>query len=247
MSIHSLGPDERSALAAELALGLLEGAELAEARAFAASDAAFRAEVLEWGVRFAPMLDTVEEKAPSTAILQSILALVEGRPTAANDDQPNLRRSLARWRLASGGLGATAAALALLLVAVPEPSTPPASSSPATATAPMVAVIAGDDSGQVRLVANWDPADRQLMVIPAMNPSIGPDKAMELWVIPADGTPRSMGVMPATGPMHGTIEPSMGTMLNSGATLAISIEQAGGSSTGAPLGPVVATGQLVGV
>lgn len=247
MTIDRLTDDERDALAAELALGLLEGPELDDARALAAGDPAFRAEVGEWSARFAPMLDTVEEKAPSGAIWQSILAMVEPRPFAANDDEPGLRRSLNRWRLATGGLGAIAASLALLLVAVPNPPDSPAVPPQAVAAAPMVAMISGDGPGPVRLVANWDPADQQLIVTPAMKPALDAGKAMELWAIPADGTPRSVGVMPAEGPMRGTIDPAMGTMLSSGATLAISIEQSGGSPTGAPLGPVVATGQLVGV
>lgn len=245
MTVERLGPDERSALAAELALGLLEGAELAEARDLAARDPAFRAEVEQWTGRLAPLLDTVEDKVPAPAIWQSILAMVEPRRSAANDDLPDLRRSIARWRLASGGLGAIAAALALLLVTRPEPLPTPSPSPQLAESAPMVATIAGDDPAPVRLVANWNPRARQLIVTPAMQPEIGSDKAMELWVIPADGKPRSMGVMPAEGPMRGTIDPAMGAMLDSGARLAITIEQAGGSPTGAPLGPVVASGQLV--
>src|SRR5687767_5028492 len=104
MTVERLGPDERSALAAELALGLLEGAELAEARDLAARDPAFRAEVEQWTGRLAPLLDTVEDKVPAPAIWHSILTMVEPRRSAANDDLPDLRRSIARWRLASGGL-----------------------------------------------------------------------------------------------------------------------------------------------
>lgn len=245
MTVDRLGPEERQALAAELALGLLEGPDLAEARDLAARDPAFRAEVEQWTARFAPLLDTVEDKVPAPAIWQSILAVVDPRPAAANDDQPDLRQSLARWRLASGGLGAIAAALALMLVTRPEPSPAPAPESQVAAGRPMVAMIAGDDPAPVRLVANWDPDDRQLVVTPAMTPPHDPSKAMELWVIPADGKPRSMGLMPAEGPMRGTIDPAMGAMLDEGATLAISIEQPGGSPTGAPEGPVVATGEMV--
>lgn len=243
MTVDRLGPDERGALAAQLALGLLEGPELAQARGLAASDPDFKAEVGRWSVRFAPLLDTVEDKVPGPAIWQSILAVISPARTAANDDLPDLRRTVARWRLASGGLGAIAAALALALVTRPEPVAQPAPQI--AAAAPMVATLAGDDPAPVRLVANWDPAARQLIVTPAMTPPHDPAKAMELWLIPKGGTPRSMGVMPAEGPMRAEIDPAMSAMLDSGATLAISIEQSGGSPSGAPLGPVVATGTMV--
>lgn len=245
MTADRFAPDERSALAAELALGLLEGEELAEARALAARDAAFRDEVAQWTARFAGLLDRVEDKVPGPAIWQAILAAVGPGRAAANDDQPDLRRSIARWRMASGGLGAIAAALALVLLTRPDLPDGPGPVPQVAAATPMVATLAGDDPAPVRLVANWDPAARRLIVTPAMTPPHDPAKAMEVWVIPADGTPRSMGLMPAEGPMRGTIDPEMGKMLESGATLAISIEQPGGSPTGAPQGPVVASGQLI--
>ena len=245
MSDERLDRDERDALAAELALGLLEGEELAEARRLAERDPAFRAEVEQWTGRFAALLDTVEDRVPGPAIWQSILAMVQPARSAANDDRPDLRRSIARWRMASGGLGAIAAALALVLLTRPEPSPGPSPVPRVAAAAPMVATIAGDDPAPVRLVANWDPAGRQLIVTPAMTPPHDPAKAMELWVIPAGGKPHSMGLMPAEGPMRGTIDPSMSAMLQAGATLAISLEQAGGSPTGAPQGPVVATGKMI--
>ncbi|WP_118857517.1 anti-sigma factor [Sphingomonas mesophila] len=247
MTADRLTPDDRSALAAELALGLLEGDELSDARALAARDAAFRAEVERWGARFAPLLDNVADKVPEPAIWQSIEAAIEPARGAANDDQPDLRRRLARWRMASGGLGALAAALALVLLTRPQPQAAPATApAPQIAAAtPMVAMLAGNDPAPVRLVANWDPAARQLIVTPAMTPPHDPARAMEVWVIPADGTPHSMGLMPAEGPMRGTIDPAMGRLLRSGATLAISIEQPGGSPTGAPQGPVVARGELI--
>lgn len=246
MSTDRLGPDDRSALAAELALGLLEGVELADAQELARIDPTFRAEVEGWTARFAPLLDEVEEVMPPSAVWQGILGFTGAgsAPSAANDNAGQLRRSLARWRLASGGMGALAAALALVLLARPEPAPQPAP-TPITASAPMIATIAGEEGGQpIRLVANWDPARRELIVTPAMAPDIGSEQAMELWVIPADGTPRSMGVMPAEGLMKDRVEGPMETMLEAGATLAISLERPGGSPTGAPQGPVVATGKL---
>lgn len=244
MSADDLGREERAALAAELALGLLEGADRDEARRLAAADADFRADVDRWKARFASLLDGVEERQPPASAWPRILAVIGSR-TAANDNAGELRRSLARWRLASGGFGAVAAALALVLITRPDAAPLPPAPAPIEASAPMVAMIAGDDGpAPVRLVANWDPTARRLIVTPAMKPAMDSDQSIELWVIPADGTPRSMGVLPAFGPMRETIDAPMGRLLDSGATLAISIERSGGSPSGAPEGPVVATGKL---
>jgi anti-sigma-K factor RskA len=245
MTGDQLTPADRNTLAAELALGLLEDAELAEARALCERDPAFSQLVEQWTARFAPLLETVEDQVPAPAIWQKIAVMVEPSRAVANDDLPDLQRSIARWRLASGGLGAIAAALALVVLIRPEPAAPPAAPPAVAAGTPMVATIAGEDPGPVRLVANWDPADRELIVTPAMTPEMATGKSMELWVIPADGTPRSVGVMPAEGPMRGTIDPAISKLLGAGATLAISIEQSGGSPTGAPQGPVVATGKMI--
>jgi anti-sigma-K factor RskA len=52
-----LGGDDL--LAAELALGLLEGEELGEARRREVEDASFARAVDRWNERFAPMLDAI--------------------------------------------------------------------------------------------------------------------------------------------------------------------------------------------
>lgn len=244
MSAEHLEPEERAALAAEFALGLLEGDELAQARALVRTDAAFRSDVGRWTARFATLLDTAQPVAPDPSLWTGIAARL-GPSDAANDNNAALRRSLARWRLATAGLGAAAAALALVLIASPEPAPlrPPA---PVQASTAMVAMIAGEaGASPVRLVANWDPSRRQLIVTPAMTPEVADDRSMELWIVPADGPPHSIGVMPTEGPMKGEIAGPMETMLSNGATLAISIERKGGSPTGSPQGPVVGTGKLV--
>ena len=56
--------DDRRDLAAEFALGLLTGTELAEARALLSRDADFRAEVERWSGRLSPLLDEVPPAEP---------------------------------------------------------------------------------------------------------------------------------------------------------------------------------------
>ena len=71
------------------------------------------------------------------------------------------------------------------------------------------------------------------------------DRSAELWVIAPGAAPRPLGLL-ARGarsavPVGGTQRPTVAV----GATLAVSIEPAGGSPTGQPTGPVVASGGLV--
>jgi anti-sigma-K factor RskA len=104
----------------------------------------------------------------------------------------------------------------------------------------MVAMLEG---GTNRLVATWN-GDKNLLVVPASVSAADRGHSHELWMIPRDGKPRSMGVMPE-GPMRLEVEPATATLLAQGATFAVSLEPSGGSPSGLPTGPVIASGALV--
>jgi anti-sigma-K factor RskA len=237
---EAMTPDERDQLAAEYALGLLEGDELARARALAASDPEFSADVARWTGRLAPLLEEVEPVDPPAHVLASIKQRI-GEPQAQTSNVYQLRRRVNVWRGFAVGASALAASLALVLVTRPEPvvQAPPAREAPA----PMVAMMEAADT-DARLVATWDPADRSLVVAAAAGVEPVSTHSHELWVIPTDGTPRSMGVMPASQSMHLRVAGPMAAQLAEGATLAVSVEPAGGSPTGQPTGPVIAAGKL---
>ena len=237
-----MSPDDRDQLAAEYALGALSGDELARAGALAASDARFRAEIARWSGRLSPLLEEVAPVDPPAALWSGIERhLVE--PAAAGANVIQLRRRVGVWRGIAGGAMALAASLALVLVTRPpppiEPITPPVAIE---APAQMVAML-GDDARDMKLVASWNPAERRLMVAAASDMPADPGHAHELWMIPADGKPRSLGTMP--GPkMRATLDQPMASQLREGVTLALSVEPMGGSPTGLPTGPVVASGKL---
>jgi anti-sigma-K factor RskA len=237
MSTAPLEPDRQS-LAAEYALGVLEGAELETARALERDDARFRLEVARWAARLTPLFDEVDPVEPPAAVLESI----ERRTGASGQTRDNvvqLRRKLGLWRVLAGGSTALAASLALVLVL--QPSSQPAPPA-AVAEGPMVATIEGE--GARGVMAMWDERDRSLVVAAAASMAAAPGHSHELWIIPADGKPRSMGVMPPGRVMRMTVQPPMAAFFDEGATLAISLEPANGSPTGLPTGPVVATGTL---
>jgi anti-sigma-K factor RskA len=236
----AIAPDERAELAGEYALRLLEGEERERARALVASDSEFRADVARWSGQLAPLFDEVEPVAPPPRVLAAIEQRI-AQPPERVDNVYQFRRRLNLWRGFAAAASAIAASLALVLVTRPEPvAQPPAIRE---AAPPMVAVMEGEES-DARLVATWDPSGRSLVVAAAAGVEPVAGRSHELWVIPADGTPRSIGVMPGTAPMHLRLAGPMADQFAEGATLAVSVEPAGGSPGDAPTGPVIASGKL---
>lgn len=232
-------PDDREALAAEYALGVLEGEELAKAIELERSDAAFRSAVDRWNGRFAPLFDGVAPVEPPAQAFAAIEQRVGTASDASNDNVIVLRRRLNRWRTFAAGAAALAASLTLVLITRPPSEVAP----PTTISTPtMVAVIEGDQV-KAPMVATWSASDRSLKVVPTAVAALDPAHSRELWMIPPDGKPRSMGVMPI-GPMHVTVDASLAKQLGEGVVLAVSLEPVGGSPTGAPTGPVLASGKL---
>ena len=230
--------EERDQLAAEYALGAIEGGELEQARALAATDPQFRDQVARWSGRLSPLLDEVQAVPPPDSLQSQIDRRIAAlAPPAAN--VVVLRRRVSVWRGLAVGASALAASLALVLVMQPPPSVTPIQLA---APAPLVAML-GDKARDMKLVASWDPGHRRLMVAAASDMPADLGRAHELWMIPADGKPRSLGTMP--GPkMRATVDMPMARQLREGVTLALSVEPMGGSPTGLPTGPVIASGKL---
>jgi anti-sigma-K factor RskA len=66
----------------------------------------------------------------------------------------------------------------------------------------------------------------------------------ELWLIPADGKPRPLGMLRADRAVVITIPRELMAQAVANAVLAVSLEPPGGSTTGLPTGPVIAQGKL---
>jgi anti-sigma-K factor RskA len=125
-------------------------------------------------------------------------------------------------------------------------TTPPPVSTPAqpVAEAPMIAAMSGKDS-PARLVATWEPNARSLTVAAAGDLPTDGRHSHELWFIVGGGKPKSLGTMPLNGRMHAQLAAQVAAALQQGTVLAISVEPTGGSPTGQPTGPVIASGPLL--
>lgn len=229
-------------MAGEYVLGLLIGEELRQALERLRSDPEFASEVARWQGRLAPLHGETQAVEPPADLWNRIAAEVADEG-ADNDNAPLLRRHLFIWKSVAGAMTAIAASLALLLIF--EPRTRAVQSVPGQtqpASSPMVAMLGSE--GSMKVVASWDPGAKQLVLAVPGDMTTDPNHSNELWVIPAGGKPKSLGTMPQSKQMHMQLANALAALLQQGATIAISIEPRGGSPTGAPTGPVVASGAL---
>lgn len=236
--------DEDVGLAAEYALGVLDRGERESAQRRLAADAGFATEVRAWEDRLHPLSDHVAAQAPSPELWRRVSASVAARPARsvrAPERRPSLWSSLAFWRGATAGMGALAAAAVAFAVLQPSRTAVPA--APAVQPPMMVARLAGE-SGPPMFVVAYDPARKSALVTP-LTVTAPAGRTHQLWLIPVDGgAPVSLGLVRLDRAEGHAMPDALRPLATDRATIAVSMEPAGGSPTGAPTGPVVASGPL---
>ena len=230
--------EDRDALAAEYALGVLEGEDRTRAERLMDTDPAFGRLVEAWNNRLSPLGRLAADASPPPDLWSRIETSVAPPATtqaappgaspvpAANDNTVPLRR-VRFWQAGTGLSLAIAASLALFLVLRP-------------AEPPRVAVLAPLQGGQAVLVATLD-AGGGLTIRPNGTIAVPTDRDLELWSLPKGATrPISLGVLPAAGRQ-------LTARLAPDTQLLVSLEPRGGSPTGLPTGPVLYGGTLTAV
>ncbi|MDQ3139889.1 MAG: anti-sigma factor, partial [Pseudomonadota bacterium] len=106
----------------------------------------------------------------------------------------------------------------------------------------MVAMLESPDN-PARLVVSFDPETRSFLVTPAVLTGAAGHQH-ELWLIPPAGNPRSLGLVGVDGAQRIVIPVELLRDLSDDASIALSVEPVGGSPTGLPTGPVIASGKL---
>jgi len=235
--------EERDLLAAEYALGLLEGGELVAARQLAASDAGFAAAVAAWEERLMPLADDAPAVIPGPAVWDGVRrAIAEAQ--GAGENVVQLRRRINVWRGVAGAAMAIAASLALVVGLDRAKEEPPVVAERLPERAPVMVASLASPERETSLSVAYDAADRSLHVMPGrMTGAAGHDH--ELWIIPAGGAPVSLGVVRAGRPQRLPVPARMAVYFRAEAAVALTVEPVGGSPTGHPTGPVVASGALV--
>lgn len=237
MSAPRLDEDELDLLAAEHALGVLHGADLARARELVLASPAFASSVEGWTRTLGSLADEAAEIDPAPLVWAGI----ERSLPSVQDEQAivvQLRRKLRAWRGAS--IAALAAAAVALWFAVLPPDRAPM--IPAQETPMLMATLSSEETG-TSVSAAYNSASGTLLVAPAvLEGSAGHEH--ELWVIPAGGEPVPVGLLRPGTPQRLPVQASIAPHFRGDSTLAISVEPVGGSPSGKPTGPIIATGQL---
>ncbi|MDB5592812.1 anti-sigma factor [Enterovirga sp.] len=220
--------------AAEYATGTLPGAERAELRRRMEHDPALRKLVQGWERSLAEAAEQVAAVAPPDRVWLSIerslgQEAATGPAVAATAEIHRLRRSRLLWRSVAAGATALAASLALWIGLAPPRA--PASS--------LVAVV--NRSGDLPALIVRVDTRAGLVRVRSLSAETPAGHSLELWSIVGGDPPRSLGTL--SGPSKAIPAADRARLEN--ATLAVSVEPAGGSPTGRPTGPVVYSGKLV--
>ena len=117
------------------------------------------------------------------------------------------------------------------------------SPKPQVAEQPIVAVLAGPDA-KPALIATVMRGDRTMTVKVVGAAAVPAGKSLELWMLPTGSAPKSLGVIPDSGVGRVMLPAPPDVSLANVPALAVSLEPAGGSPTGAPTGPVLYTGKV---
>jgi anti-sigma-K factor RskA len=236
-------------VAAEWALGLLEGEELLAARGKYATDPAFAWRKEWWDNWFAPLTDAMPGAEPGEHVWDGIAARLAAQQAAASApsgaDVPPinviaLEARVRRWQWVSG-LTSMAAAVALALFVFSPGRSPVEAPAQIAAAAPLVATVPIGETG-LRLDVTYIP-ESERMLVAAIGLTADGVHDHELWLVPADGSAvQSLGVVAPGEVRSMTLPEAVSTKLGDGASLVLTREPIGGKPEGQDAGPVVAKG-----
>lgn len=230
-------PGLREKLAAEYVLGTLRGGARRRFEGYMHNDAALRRTVGEWQDRLLPLSEFAGEQKPRAEVWRGIerrLRLAAPAPAW----QFWRQESVGYWRglsMASGAVAALAIAVALTLTLAPPSEQAAAINYAATLT---------DEQSHTAILLTGDSL-RQVMEVRVVNSvAVADDKTLQLWAIPKQGNPRSLGILPDNRSARLALsERAIGSDVQ---LLAISLEPKGGSpNPNGPTGPVLYKGNWV--
>ena len=227
----SIERESAAPVAAEYVLGVLSAQERRDFEARLLREPALAAEVAFWESRLGALVSQVRPASPP----ERIWSRIETALTASDAARPvGLWQMLAFWRWATVGSAAIAAASLAALIYMAHPSGP---------NQPLIAKLDVSGGGQVGFVAAIDREGGGLTIVPASATDVK-QRVLELWLIAPGDQPRSLGLIEPGRPIHINLPAALIQRVAPDATLAVSLEPPGGSPSGLPTGPVIASGKL---
>jgi anti-sigma-K factor RskA len=258
-------PELADRLAAAYGLGTLRGGARRRFEAQARKSPALRAAALAWQERFAGMTELQPGEAPSPNVWKRIqLELTQLRESGAGAQAPARDvRALRRWRLATyAGVLTACSALGVSVYLGGEVQQREArlaeidrargvlaqQNAQLTAqlqTQPQIQYVAvlTDDRSAASMLVTFDPRQNTLTLKRLGSYQEGPEKSLQLWALPPQGGPRSLGVLGADAVVKLTAAENQ---VRAVPALAVSLEPKGGvPGERGPSGPVLFKGLLL--
>ena len=211
-------------LAARYVIGTLHGRARARFERLRQESVLVQQAVWRWESRLNPLASALTDVPPPQHVWDKICRTIDGGSRARTS-------SLLRW----WSVLSTSAVLLLSVVFFTVPSDGPSH----------IAQFNNDQAQPMWIIgANLEDGTLNVRAVNAKAASI--DKAYELWMLPDQGPPKSLGLLPVNEARRSQqLPPGLNALLRGATGLAISIEPAGGSPTGQPTGEVVYTTQLL--
>jgi len=225
--------DDGKIAAGEYVLGVLEAKERREIAQRLEKEPDLAREVAFWEEKLGGIADNVKPVAPPAQTWSRIEAAIGAPEAASPPPRAGLWQSLVFWRSFAIGSAALAAACVVALAYL--------GMRPARDTGPLLATL-GQPGGQPGFVAAVGRGGT-LVIVPA-SLLARDQKSMELWLIPAGDQPHSLGLVAPTQAVRITVPPDLVPRINAEASLAVSLEEPGGSKTGQPSSDIIAVGKL---
>ena len=255
-------PELLERLAANYALGTLRGGARRRFESMAREQAPVRAMALIWQSRLSSLNELQMQVPPPAAVWTRIDNQVQGsKVQAANQANRKAQESkfaspfrgvfgwlgsVALWRGVSlAGAVATVAAVTVGMGMRQDMGTEISRLQAELRAAPNIEYVAvlADDKATASMLVTFDPKSKKLTLQRVGAFQEAHDQSLQLWALPRNGGPKSLGVLSGAKLLNLT---AMESEVGAVPTLAISLEPKGGvPSESGPTGPVVFKGALI--
>ena len=216
-------PERRRALAADYAIGLMPPTARKRFEHLLLDDGALRAELARWQNHLTLLTEPLVEQPVPEHVWQAVVARIEPQTLHVP-----LKRPFWNWLR----LGAVACSLLIVLTA--------GLLYNRDSVQYQATLLSGTAQPGLRIEAHAD----YLKVQPLELAAVEAGRSLELWAIPVEGKPVSLGLIPADGDGRIALSQSQQQLIRVPVVLAVSLEPQGGSPTGQPTGPVLYQGPL---
>lgn len=239
-SRKSLTSDAMEALSARYVLGLMSHRVQCRFEHHMMQSLSLRHEVWFWERQLQPLALKTRAITPPLQSWSRLEHRLWSTPTSNINRITTKPGGWIRWIWPGWSLLATSAALLLTVQLARQPA-----AAPSEPVSQWLAVVQSSQAEPLWLV-NTDAKAARLHLKAVAAPAATAQQDFELWLLPKQGAPQSMGVLPRdNGQVTITLSVEAFASLLENRSLAISLEPKGGSPTGAPTGPVLYHSQLL--